>query len=1200
MYRYLYFLTLFLSTFFIQGQCLEPTSFGVISISETSAELVWVETGTSTTWEIETVLSGVPPSGIGNIATTNPFTISNLVSGETYDFYLRSICDNSNTSSWIGPLATTTLSCEFTIDAVETPESCLEYCFYANGTQFGTFFDFNSGTLPVGWNSSPFTVGSPCFTDMIDDSPYFWAGVTDANNERQVTTNPLDVTLGGIVQFYMRYGSDDPDPGCETADLPEEGVNLQYSINGGTSWVTMNYWMPTNILTDDLYNWTQYTETIPLEAQTNNTMFRWYQSDNSGPEFDNWGLDNVLVSANTNANFLWDFGDGNTSTLSSPCHAYSNEGPYTVTLSVNSPNCNNTATTDILVEDDIFPTTSCQNISITLDSTGNATISASDIDNGSTDNCGIQSLSISQTNFNCNDVGLNNVTLTAVDIYGNFSSCDATVTINPTLAEPTGIVITPTSTTTAEIFWVPSGSETSWEIEIVPFGTFPTGAGIITSTIPYIATSLAENTEYSVYIKGVIETSCSGWAGPVNFQTPCNVFSVPYVETVETQILGGPNSIGNCWSADITSFSWRSNSGNTASTNTGPNSAANGNNYFYTEATGANFGDEAILLSPIFDLTTSSNTYLHFFYHMYGSDMGELHVDVFDGNLWIEDIFVVVGQQQSSGNDQWIQEFINISAYENVSNFQVRFRGIRGIGFRSDIAIDDITIESLMCPEPINFTANNPTATTVDLSWVEVGSAIQWEIEAVESGTTPTGIGVTTNSNPFTFSGLLPNVSYDFYIRSICDGIGGSNWVGPITVSTVCDDISFDNCPTNITISTESEQCFGIPNYTIPNLIDNCDTNNTMATLTQGLPPNAEFPIGITTVTYEASNSLGTTISCSFTVTVIDPFEGINLEASEIITDNTITLCNEETVDLTLTGGNFDGTETYEWQINGTTLTNETSNILAAVNLSGIYTVIVSLGTCSLSFDVIINQFSTNAGFIYNPVGCYGATASVTGSQGGTFQFETVPQDTATLDSITGAITNGTPGETYSVIYTTAEGPCQTSSTQTVTLLELDDASFYIDSETLTCFSANIIVTGTSIGTFSFNPMPSDSASINPDTGEISNTTPDTSYTIVYTTNDVCSNTEMVTYITPNNCVLPQGFSPNDDGFNDFFDVHWLEAKHIYIYNRYGNEVYNKSNYRNEWDGRSNTNDELPTGTYFYVILVKDSKVIKGWVYLTR
>lgn len=81
------------------------------------------------------------------------------------------------------------------------------------------------------------------------------------------------------------------------------------------------------------------------------------------------------------------------------------------------------------VIDNEAPVASCANLTIALDGAGMASIVADDIDNGSTDNCAIASISASQTSFDCSNVGDNNVTLTVIDDAGNSSSCVAIVTV---------------------------------------------------------------------------------------------------------------------------------------------------------------------------------------------------------------------------------------------------------------------------------------------------------------------------------------------------------------------------------------------------------------------------------------------------------------------------------------------------------------------------------------------------------------------------------------------------------------------------------------------------------------------------------------------------------------------------------------------------------------------------------------------------
>ncbi|GGB67034.1 hypothetical protein GCM10007424_03800 [Flavobacterium suaedae] len=82
-------------------------------------------------------------------------------------------------------------------------------------------------------------------------------------------------------------------------------------------------------------------------------------------------------------------------------------------------------------------------------------------------------------------------------------------------------------------------------------------------------------------------------------------------------------------------------------------------------------------------------------------------------------------------------------------------------------------------------------------------------------------------------------------------------------------------------------------------------------------------------------------------------------------------------------------------------------------------------------------------------------------------------------------------------------------------------------------------------------------------------------------------------------CTIPRGISPNNDNQNDNFDLSGLNAQKVIIFNRYGKEVYSKTNYTNEWNGQTDNGDELPTGTYFYVVeTTSGSKT--GWVYVNR
>ena len=83
---------------------------------------------------------------------------------------------------------------------------------------------------------------------------------------------------------------------------------------------------------------------------------------------------------------------------------------------------------------------------------------------------------------------------------------------------------------------------------------------------------------------------------------------------------------------------------------------------------------------------------------------------------------------------------------------------------------------------------------------------------------------------------------------------------------------------------------------------------------------------------------------------------------------------------------------------------------------------------------------------------------------------------------------------------------------------------------------------------------------------------------------------------------VPNIFTPNGDGVNDVFEIPGLADypnNEITIFNRWGNSVYHKQGYLNDWTGNG-----LNEGTYFYVIQIKDASgkadVYKGYITLLR
>lgn len=120
-------------------------------------------------------------------------------------------------------------------------------------------------------------------------------------------------------------------------------------------------------------------------------------------------------------------------------------GTTTITWTANG-NGGSTSTTQVVtVNDTEAPVVVTKNISVTLVN-GAASITAADVNNGSSDNCGIQSISINKTSFSCANIGANTVVLTVTDVHGNSAYANAIVTVVGAIPAPV-VTVTPSNNT---------------------------------------------------------------------------------------------------------------------------------------------------------------------------------------------------------------------------------------------------------------------------------------------------------------------------------------------------------------------------------------------------------------------------------------------------------------------------------------------------------------------------------------------------------------------------------------------------------------------------------------------------------------------------------------------------------------------------------------------------------------------------------
>lgn len=305
-------------------------------------------------------------------------------------------------------------------------------------------------------------------------------------------------------------------------------------------------------------------------------------------------------------------------------------------------------------------------------------------------------------------------------------------------------------------------------------------------------------------------------------------------------------------------------------------------------------------------------------------------------------------------------------------------------------------------------------------------------------------------------------------------------------------------------------------------------------------------------------------------------------------------------IDLTLV--------TYEW-------TNEAGVIVSTSAVftpteAGIYTVVITYPPCSentFSVEIIVTE-APELDLGADEVICNGDS------------FEIVPTITGGTTDITYLWSTGETTETIVVdqsgTYTLeiTVGACTVTDSITVTIAEALEVTIGDDFQTcpdeLQTVTATTSEEGVTFQWFLNDNLISgeteSSIEISLEPGTMGSQT-----LRVEISKDGCTASDEVdiTLYDVGNCTISQGISPNGDSMNDELDLTFLNDRtgiaKLQIFNRFGTLVYEKTNYVNEWIGQSKDGNELPTGTYFYVIDFNGNDPVyknqaTGWVYLNR
>ena len=183
---------------------------------------------------------------------------------------------------------------------------------------------------------------------------------------------------------------------------------------------------------------------------------------------------------------------------------------------------------------------------------------------------------------------------------------------------------------------------------------------------------------------------------------PCSYITAP----VSEMVVYGPSQSGSCSAAHTLSSSqlknvtgdnmdWVPYFGSTPTANTGPDNNAPGalGLYVYLEPTGGCFEQYGYLENKDWIyIPNNSNTYnLNYYYHMYGSTMGNLkvYIQTYPNTTWSERGITKSGNKGNS----WFNEIISLNEFKGMS-IKLRFKGTTGYGEFSDMALQKITVTS--------------------------------------------------------------------------------------------------------------------------------------------------------------------------------------------------------------------------------------------------------------------------------------------------------------------------------------------------------------------------------------------------------------------------------------------------------------------------------------------------------------------------
>ncbi|GHA27407.1 hypothetical protein GCM10007103_05990 [Salinimicrobium marinum] len=707
--------------------------------------------------------------------------------------------------------------------------------------------------------------------------------------------------------------------------------SISVSISGGTGTLSYSWAGPGTFTrnTEDISNLAEGTYTLTVTDQTTPTAvtksatFTIIQED----------LEDPVLTAPADKTISADFGlctasnvSLGSATMSDNCGVSSikNDAPTTfplgtTTVTWTASDADGNTTTDvqiITVNDTEKPFVRTRSLTVSLGPNGNATITKADIENGSTDNCGISTVSLSKTNFTCADVGQNAITLSVTDNNGNSASETTMVTVEDNVAPAVvtkDITIELDASGKAVIAEdaVNNGSsdacgELSFDTNITSFDCTDLGANTVSLTVkdsngnsasenatvtvvdkitPTVTTQnltvQLDATGKAVITEDAVNNGSSDACGGLTFDTDITTFVCTNIGA-NTVRLTVTDSNGNSTSETATVTVEDNIAPTVVTQNISIELDATGNAVIAEDAVNNGSSDACGGISFDTNITSFDCTNI-------GANTVTLTVTDDNGNSTSETATVTVEDNtaptvvtqnisielDATGNAIIAEDAVNDGSSDacaglifdtDITAFDCTDVGVNDV----ILTVIDSNGNSASGTATVTVLDNTaPSVTTQDII-VQLDASGNASIaeDAVNGSTSDSCGGLTFDTDVTTFN--CSNVGENTVVITVTDSNGNSA-SGSATVTVVDNEIPVISSVNEINTNTDAGLCNATIAIEPPVVSDNCGSSVPTGTRSDGQAMSAPYPVGTTTITWSAKdNNNNLAVEVQQTVTVSD------------------------------------------------------------------------------------------------------------------------------------------------------------------------------------------------------------------------------------------------------------------------------------------------------------------------------------------